>query len=171
MNLKNYINTIENFPKNGIKFKDISPLLADGEALYYTISEMAQLCKDVDIIVGPDARGFLFGTPVAAFLKKPFIMVRKPGKLPGKVVSYDYILEYGKNTLEIQNNLVKKGQKAVIIDDLLATGGTVEAIIKLLEHQGVEVIKVVVLMELIDLKGREKLNVPVNSLITYKNEE
>ncbi|WP_406613819.1 adenine phosphoribosyltransferase [Mycoplasma corogypsi] len=167
MDIKNLIRDVPNFPKEGIIFKDISPLLADGEALHYTIEQIAKHCKDADIIVGPDARGFLFGTPAASVLKKPFIMVRKPNKLPGKVISMNYDLEYGSNTLEIQEGFVKAGQKAVIVDDVLATGGTTKAIIKLLESQGVIVTKVIVLLELNQLGGRELLgkDVEVVSLI------
>ncbi|ADE19660.1 adenine phosphoribosyltransferase [Mycoplasma crocodyli] len=170
MNLKQYIREVNDFPKKGIIFQDISPLLANGEALNYTITTMANICKDVDIIVGPDARGFLFGTPVAAFLKKPFIMVRKPNKLPGEVVSMNYDLEYGSNTLEIQKGFVKKGQTVAIVDDVLATGGTTKAIIKLLESQGAIVKKIVLLMELEFLNGRELFNknIEINSLIKVK---
>ncbi|MDC8917861.1 adenine phosphoribosyltransferase [Metamycoplasma hyosynoviae] len=165
MDLKKYIRTVKDFPKPGISFKDISLLLANGEALHYTIEKMADLAKDADIIVGPDARGFLFGTPVAAKLKKPFIMVRKKGKLPGDVVSCDYGLEYGRNVLELQKGVTKPGQKAVIIDDVLATGGTLEAIIKLLESEKVEVSKIIVLMELEGFDARKRLKCDVENLI------
>ncbi|VEU75528.1 adenine phosphoribosyltransferase (APRT) [Mycoplasmopsis maculosa] len=168
MKLENYIRDISNFPKKGIIFKDISPLLANGDALNYTIVKMAELAKDVDIIVGPDARGFLFGTPTAAFLKKPFIMVRKPGKLPGEVISRAYGLEYGNDVLQIQKGFIKKGQTVAIIDDVLATGGTTRAIVQLLEEQGAIVKKVIVLMELAELNGRKFLeedNIIVETLI------
>lgn len=158
IDIQAYIRDIPNFPKEGILFKDISPLLASGEVLNYTINQMAAECNEADIIIGPDARGFLFGTPIAAQLKKPFVMVRKPGKLPGEVVSIDYGKEYGQDRLEIQTGFIKSGQKAVIVDDVLATGGTLNAIIELLKSQGVEVIKVIMLMELTELKGREKIN-------------
>lgn len=157
MNIKNLIKDVKDFPKPGIIFKDISPLLADGEALHWTINEIAKHCNDADIIVGPDARGFLFGTPTAAVLKKPFIMVRKPHKLPGEVIQMNYDLEYGSNTLELQKGYVKEGQKAVIVDDVLATGGTTKAIIKLLQSQGAIVEKVIVLLELTELNGRKLL--------------
>ncbi|MBU4692176.1 adenine phosphoribosyltransferase [Mycoplasma zalophi] len=169
--LKKLIRTVKDFPTEGILFKDISYLLADGEALNYTINEMAKFTEDADIIVGPDARGFLFGTPVAAITKKPFIMVRKQGKLPGPVISCDYGLEYGRNVLEIQEGITKKGQKAVIIDDVLATGGTLEAIIKLLKREGVEVLRIIVLMELDGFDSHQRLNVPIESLITIKQGE
>ncbi|MDD1375056.1 adenine phosphoribosyltransferase [Metamycoplasma hyosynoviae] len=165
MDLKKYIRTVKDFPKPGISFKDISLLLANGEALHYAIEKMADLAKDADIIVGPDARGFLFGTPVAAKLKKPFIMVRKKGKLPGDVVSCDYGLEYGRNVLELQKGVTKPGQKAVIIDDVLATGGTLEAIIKLLESEKVDVSKIIVLMELEGFNARKRLKCDVENLI------
>lgn len=168
MNLEKYIRNVPNFPKQGIMFKDISPLLANGVALNYTIMEMSKIAQDCDIIVGPDARGFLFGTPVAAFLKKPFIMVRKPGKLPGKVISKSYDLEYGNNVLQIQEGFVKKGQTVAIVDDVLATGGTTKAIVKLLEELGAKVKKVILLLELTDLKGRDKFKgtgIEVYSLI------
>ncbi|OYD27036.1 adenine phosphoribosyltransferase [Mycoplasma testudineum] len=168
MDLKKYIKDVPDFPSKGIIFKDISPLLANGKALNYTIKQIAEMAKDADIIVGPDARGFLFGTPVAAFLEKPFIMVRKAGKLPGEVIRKNYALEYGKNILELQKGYVKAGQKAVIIDDVLATGGTLNAIIDLLTSQGVSVIKIIVLMELAFLEGRKILNAPVESLITVE---
>ncbi|WP_434336728.1 adenine phosphoribosyltransferase [Mesomycoplasma conjunctivae] len=164
--LENYIRDVPNFPKEGILFKDISPLLADGHALNYTIVEMANLVKDADVIVGPDARGFLFGTPTAAFLSKPFIMVRKAGKLPGEVERYSYDLEYGSAVLEIQKNMIKPGQKVAIVDDVLATGGTLKAIVKMVEDQGAVVSKVVFLLELEALNGRELLkNYDVSSLI------
>ncbi|WP_036463959.1 adenine phosphoribosyltransferase [Mycoplasmopsis sturni] len=167
MDIKNLIRDVQDFPKKGIVFKDISPLLANGEALSYTIDQIASHCEDADVIVGPDARGFLFGTPTAAKLKKPFIMVRKPKKLPGEVVSMSYDLEYGSNTLELQKGFIKPGQKAVIVDDVLATGGTTKAIIKLLESQGATVSKVIVLLELSELNGRELLetNAEVISLV------
>lgn len=167
MQLEKYIRNVKDFPTKGIDFKDISPLLGNGEALRYTIEKMANLAQDCDIIVGPDARGFLFGTPTATLLKKPFIMVRKPGKLPGEVVSMKYDLEYGKNVLEIQKGFVKPGQTAAIVDDVLATGGTTNAIIKLLESQGVIVKKIILLLELEALNGRSKFprSIEVHSLI------
>lgn len=165
MDLKKYIRTVDDFPQKGVKFKDISLLLANGQALHYTIDEMTKLAEGADIIVGPDARGFLFGTPVAAKLSKPFIMVRKKGKLPGEVISCDYGLEYGRNILEIQKGLVKPGQKAVIVDDVLATGGTLEAITKLLTEQGVIISRIIVLMELDGFNSHERLPYDIKSLI------
>ncbi|UWD34084.1 adenine phosphoribosyltransferase [Mesomycoplasma molare] len=166
MELNKYIRDVQDFPKKGILFKDISPLLANGKVLRFVIDKMVELSKEADIIIGPDARGFLFGTPVAAMLQKPFIMVRKPNKLPGEVISMEYNLEYGTNKLEVQKGMIKEGQKAIIIDDVLATGGTTKAIIKLVESQGAKVEKVVLLMELENLKGRDMLSpYKVESLI------
>lgn len=156
MNLNNYIDDIKDFPTKGIIFKDISPLLANGEALHYTVEKMSELAKDADVIVGPDARGFLFGTPVAAKLKKPFVMVRKAKKLPGKVIQKKYDLEYGSNILEMQEGRIKPGQKVAIIDDVLATGGTMRAIIDLIESQGAKVIKIIFLLELSEFNSVEK---------------
>ncbi len=168
MNLKQYIRDVENFPKEGILFRDISPLLANGEALSESIDVIGEFCKDADVIVGPDARGFIFGTPVAARLKKPFVMVRKPGKLPGKIMSESYDLEYGSNVLEIQEGMIKPGQKVVIVDDLMATGGTTKAIIDLLHKVGAEVLRVVVLIELEELRGTDKIgNTELVSILKY----
>ncbi len=167
MNLNKYITNIPNFPEQGINFKDISPLLANGEALNYSVMKMVDLSKEADIILGPDARGFLFGTPVAAILSKPFVMVRKQKKLPGEVIQKEYLLEYGKkNILEIQANRIKHGQKVIIIDDVLATGGTTSAIIDLVKSQGGDVIKIIFLLELINLEGAKKFDgIEVVSLI------
>ncbi|MBZ4195185.1 adenine phosphoribosyltransferase [Mycoplasma tauri] len=157
MDLKKFIRDVNDFPKPGVLFKDISPLLANGQALHKTIELISEEAKDVDVIVGPDARGFLFGTPTAAKLSKPFIMVRKPGKLPGKVISKSYDLEYGNNILQIQDGFIKPGQTVAIVDDVLATGGTLKAIIKLLKDQGAIVKKVILLLELEQLNGRDFL--------------
>lgn len=166
MDLKKFVDDIHDFPTKGIIFKDISPLLANGQALNYTIETMSTYAKEADIIVGPDARGFLFGTPVAAFLKKPFVMVRKAKKLPGDVIQKEYDFEYGKNVLEIQKGRIKPGDKVVVVDDVLATGGTTKAIIDLIESQGAKVIKLIFLLELVNLKGSEKYkNMDVISLI------
>ncbi len=166
MDLKKYIDDVKDFPSPGINFKDISPLLANGEALNYTVNKMAEYAKDADVIVGPDARGFLFGTPVAAMLKKPFVMVRKAKKLPGEVIRQEYKYEYSSNILEMQKNRIFPGQKVVVIDDILATGGTTKAIIDLIESQGAKVQRVIFLLELIDLHGAEKYKgIDVVSLI------
>ena len=170
MELKNYIAAIKDFPKEGILFRDMTPLLQDSEALKCALDKLAEFAKSVnaDVIVGPEARGFIFGTPVAYKLNIGFVPVRKPGKLPRKVRSFEYDLEYGSNTLCIHEDAIKKGQKVVIIDDLLATGGTVQAAIKLIESLGGEVVGCAFLMELDDLNGREILKgYKVESLLHY----
>lgn len=166
MDLIKYIDHIKDFPEKGIDFKDISPLLANGEALNYTVNKMAEYAKDADVIVGPDARGFLFGTPVATILKKPFVMIRKAKKLPGEVIRKEYQYEYSSNVLEMQKNRIFPGQKVVVIDDILATGGTTKAIIDLIQSQGAIVQRVIFLLELTNLKGKEKYKgIEVVSLI------
>lgn len=166
MELEKFIDDIKDFPENGINFKDISPLLANGEALNYTVNKMVEYAKDADVIVGPDARGFLFGTPVASILKKPYVMVRKKGKLPGEVIRKEYQYEYSSGILEMQKNRIFPGQKVVIIDDILATGGTTKAIVDLIESQGATVQRVIFLLELVNLKGFEKYHgIEVISLI------
>ena len=170
MDLKQTVRVIENFPKEGISFKDITTLLQNGEALKFAIDEIiADLKdKDVDLIVGPEARGFLMGTPVAYGMGVGFVPVRKPGKLPWEVESLEYDLEYGSNILEIHKDAIKPGQKVAIVDDLLATGGTMEAAAKLIEKLGGEVVSMQFLIELEDLEGRAKLaKYDVNSLIKY----
>ena len=170
MDLNKYIATIEGFPKEGISFKDMTPLLQNKEAFNYTISKFAEFAKEVgaDVVVGPEARGFIFGTPVAFALNIGFVPVRKPGKLPRKTVDYNYDLEYGSNTLCMHADAITKGQKVIIIDDLLATGGTVEAAIKLIEQLGGEVVGLAFLIELDALKGREKLKgYKVFNLLNY----
>ena len=170
MDLKQTVRVIENFPKEGISFKDITTLLQNGEALKFAIDEIiADLKdKDVDLIVGPEARGFLMGTPVAYGMGVGFVPVRKPGKLPWEVESFEYDLEYGSNILEIHKDAIKPGQKVAIVDDLLATGGTMEAAAELIEKLGGEVVSLQFLIELEDVDGREKLTkYNVNSLIKY----
>lgn len=170
MDFKKYIANVPDFPKEGILFRDITPLMQDGEALRFTMEKLGEYAKEkgADIIVGPEARGFLFGTPVAAMIGKGFVPVRKPGKLPRETVEFEYDLEYGSSKLCIHKDAIKKGQKVVIIDDLLATGGTVEAAIKLIELLGGEVVGCAFLIELKDLDGRSKLkNYDILSLITY----
>ena len=170
MDLKQTVRVIEDFPKEGISFNDITTLLQDGKALKFAINEIiADLKdKDVDLIVGPEARGFLMGTPVAYGMGVGFIPVRKPGKLPWEIESYEYDLEYGSNKLEIHKDAIKPGQKVAIVDDLLATGGTMEAAAKLIEKLGGEVVSMQFLIELEDLDGRAKLaKYNVNSLIKY----
>lgn len=170
MDLKQTVRVIEDFPKEGISFKDITTLLQDGKALKFAIDEIIEDLKDkkIDLIVGPEARGFLMGTPVAYGMGIGFVPVRKPGKLPWEVEGYEYDLEYGSNRLEIHKDAIKPGQRVAIVDDLLATGGTMEAAAKLIEKLGGEVVSMQFLIELEDLDGRAKLaKYNVNSLIKY----
>lgn len=172
MDLKSKIREIEGFPKEGISFKDITTLLKDGEAFKYLVNELSDQLKDlnVDLIVGPEARGFLVGTPVAYNLGVGFIPIRKPGKLPAETISYEYELEYGVDSLQIHKDSIKPGQRIAIVDDLLATGGTVLATAKLIEELGGEVVSINFLIELNLLKGREVLNgYKVHSLIQYED--
>ena len=170
MDLKQTVREIKDFPKEGIDFKDITTLLQDGKALKFAIDEFIADLKDknVDIIVGPEARGFLMGTPVAYGMGIGFVPVRKPGKLPWEVESFEYDLEYGSNILQMHNDAIKPGQRVAIVDDLLATGGTMASAAKLIEKLGGEVVSMQFLIELEDLNGREKLSkYNVNSLIKY----
>lgn len=170
INYKDYIATVEGFPKEGISFKDITPLMQNGEVFKSACQEMAKFAKEINatIIVGPESRGFIFGCPVAYNLGIGFVPIRKPGKLPREVVTKDYALEYGTNTLCMHADAVKKGDRVIIIDDLLATGGTVKATIDLVEQLGATVVGAAFLIELEDLKGREKLgNIPVKVLMKY----
>ena len=170
MNLKDYVATIMDYPKKGIVFRDITPLMGDGAAYRYACDKITAFAKEeqATMIVGPEARGFIFGCPVATNLKIGFAPIRKPGKLPRETIFEEYTLEYGTNTLCIHADALKKGDKVVIIDDLLATGGTVKATINLCERLGAEVVGVACLIELLDLKGRDLLKqYDVLSLMTY----
>ena len=170
MDLKEKIRVIEGFPKEGISFKDITTLVADGEAFKESIDRIAEHLRDknVDVILGPEARGFIFGVPVAYALGVGFVPVRKKGKLPAETVSVEYSLEYGVDVLEIHKDAIKKGQKVAIVDDLLATGGTVEAVAKLVEKVGAEVVELDFAIELTELKGRDKLEgYEIMSLVQY----
>lgn len=171
MNLKDKIRVIEDFPKEGISFKDITTLIGDGEGLKASINEMVDYLKDknIDIVVGPEARGFIFGVPVAYALGVGFVPVRKKGKLPGETVSVEYELEYGTDTLQIHKDAIKKGQRVAIVDDLLATGGTIEAVAKLITEAGGEVVSLDFLIELTGLNGRDKLkDYDVKSFVQYE---
>ena len=173
MDLKNYIASVQDFPKEGILFRDITPLMADGEAFHYACNELTEFAKEVGatVVVGPESRGFIFGCPVAHALKIGFIPVRKPGKLPRETVSMKYDLEYGSNELHMHSDSIKKGDKVLIVDDLLATGGTVDATIKLIEKMGGEVVGCGFLIELVDLKGRDLLKgYNVKALMQYEGE-
>jgi adenine phosphoribosyltransferase len=160
MDLKEVLRHVPDFPSKGIDFIDITTVLQDHEALRQSINEMMELVNelgDFDIIVGPESRGFIFGVPLAYAMDKGFVPIRKKGKLPYKTVGIEYQLEYGTGVLEIHEDAVKPGQKVVIIDDLLATGGTTEANIKLVEKLGGQVMGLVFFIELGFLKGRERL--------------
>lgn len=172
-NLETYIKTIPDFPKPGIMFRDVTSVLDDAEGFQIAINELEKLLEgvDVDLIAGVESRGFIFGAPLAFNMKKAFIPIRKKGKLPRKTIEESYDLEYGQATIEIHDDAVKPGQKVVLLDDLLATGGTLEAAAKLIERLGGEVVKVVSLIELVDLKGREKLSkYDVGSIVQYEGE-
>jgi len=169
-NMEDYVVTIPDFPEPGIMFRDITSVLQDADGLHMAIDKMQKEVADVDcdLILGPESRGFIFGVPVAYNLHKPFIPVRKKGKLPRETVSVKYDLEYGQAELEIHKDAIQPGQKVVIIDDLIATGGTLEAIIQLVEKLGGVVTKIVVLMELEGLHGRENLKgYELGSIIKY----
>ena len=168
--IEDYVRSIPDFPEPGIIFRDITSVLQDADGLQLAIDSMQDCLKDtdVDVIVGTESRGFIFGVPIAYNLHKPFVPIRKKGKLPRKTVSVSYDLEYGSAEIEMHKDSIKPGQKVVIVDDLIATGGTIEAAIKLVEQLGGEVVKVVFLMELAGLKGRERLNgYDVASVICY----
>lgn len=170
MNLKNHISTIENFPKEGIVFRDVNTLLDNADALKYTIDKFIDYANEIGAtkIVGPEARGFLFGMPVAYATHCPFVPVRKPGKLPRKTIETSYDLEYGSNTLCMHEDSIKKGDKVLITDDLLATGGTIAATINLVEQLGGEVVGLAFVIELDDLNGRDKFKgYDVLSLVHY----
>ncbi len=170
MDLRQKVRVIENFPKEGISFKDITTLISDGEALRLSVDKMAEFFKDknVDLVVGPEARGFIFGVPVAYALGAGFVPVRKPGKLPADTVRVEYDLEYGSDILEIHKDAIKPGSRVAIVDDLLATGGTIAAVTKLVEQVGGEVVGLSFAIELEELKGREKLkDYEVMSLLEY----
>lgn len=169
--LEDYVVSIPDFPEEGIIFRDITSVLQDAEGLRLAIGTMQDLVKDLtyDVVVGAESRGFIFGTPIAYNQNKPFILIRKKGKLPRETVSIDYELEYGTATIEMHKDSIQKGQKVLIVDDLIATGGTTKAMIDLVEQLGGEVVGVVVLMELAGLKGREKLGgYRLDSAIRYE---
>ncbi len=169
--IEEYVRSIPDFPEPGIIFRDVTTILQDADGLHLAIDRLLEFLKDVefDLVVGPESRGFIFGVPVAYEMHKGFVPVRKPGKLPCETVSVDYDLEYGSAQLQMHKDAVKPGQKVVIVDDLMATGGTTEAIVKLVEKLGGTVVKVCFVMELAGLKGREKLKgLDVDSVIIYE---
>jgi len=168
--LKKHIRAIPDFPQSGILFRDITTLLKNKEAFREAIDVMADLIrgKKVDLILGVESRGFIFAAPIAYNLGLPLNLIRKPGKLPAETISESYSLEYGENTIELHKDAIRKGDKVVICDDLLATGGTAMASAHLVEKFGGEVSLLLFLIELTDLNGREKLkNYPVESVVKY----
>lgn len=170
--VEDYVRTIPDFPEKGIMFRDITSVLQDAEGLHLAIDEMQKLCgnpDDFDVVVGLESRGFIFGMPIAYNLHKPFVLVRKKGKLPCETVEQTYDLEYGQATIEMHKDSIRPGQRVIVVDDLIATGGTVAAAIKLIEKLGGNVDRAVFLMELAGLNGREKLKgYDVESVISYE---
>ena len=169
--LEDYVRSIPDFPEPGIIFRDVTSVLQEADGLQLSINGIMDKLKDVDfdVVVGPESRGFIFGVPVAYSMKKAFVPVRKKGKLPCETISMEYDIEYGSAVIEMHKDSIKPGQKVVIIDDLIATGGTIEAITKLVEQLGGEVVKIVFLMELAGLDGRKKLaKYDVESVIRYE---
>jgi adenine phosphoribosyltransferase len=171
MDLKDHIRGIPDFPKPGILFYDISTLLRNADAWQVAMGRLANCVRAYHptVLAGIESRGFLLAAPLALKLGCGFVMLRKPGKLPGATIGLDYDLEYGKDRIEIQADAVSPGARVVVVDDLLATGGTMSAGVKLLQNVGAEVVAVAALIELTFLHGREKLNVPVEALIKYDN--
>ena len=169
--LEEYVRSIPDFPEPGIIFRDVTSILQDADGLHMAVDSLIDMVKDLDydLVIGPESRGFIFGVPVAYAAHKGFVPVRKKGKLPCKTVSMKYDLEYGSAEVEMHEDSIKPGQKVVIIDDLIATGGTMEAICKLIESLGGEVVRICFVMELAGLEGRKKLkDYPVESLIVYE---
>ena len=169
--IEEYVRNIPDFPEKGIIFRDVSTVLQDAEGLKLAIDSMIRLLDGVefDVVVGTESRGFIFGVPIAYALGKPFVPVRKRGKLPCETIAAKYDLEYGSAEIEMHKDSIVPGQRAILVDDLIATGGTVEACISLIEQLGGEVVKIIFLMELAGLKGRDKLGkYDVASVITYE---
>lgn len=169
--LRRLIRDIPDFPKPGILFRDIAPLLADASGLALAVELMANPYrgKGIDLVVGAESRGFIFGTAVACCLSAGFVIVRKPGKLPHKRIAKSYDLEYGKDTLEMHADAIVKGQRVLIVDDLLATGGTMRACCDLVNELGGQIAGIAVMIELADLRGREKLRpYDIHSVVRYE---
>jgi adenine phosphoribosyltransferase len=170
MDLKKYIADIKDFPIKGILFRDITPLMNDGPAFAHASNLMVEYAKakKADVVVGPESRGFIFGCPVSYALNIGFVPVRKPGKLPRATIEVAYDLEYGKNTLCLHKDAIKPGQRVLVVDDLLATGGTIQATIELVEKLGGVVVGCAFLIELVDLNGRDKIkNYDILTLLKY----
>ena len=169
--VEDYVVSIPDFPEPGIIFRDVTSVIQDADGLQLAIDEMQKLLEGVefDVLAGAESRGFIFGMPIAYNMKKPFVLVRKKGKLPRETVEMSYDLEYGSATIEMHKDSIKPGQKVVIVDDLIATGGTIEAAAKLVEQLGGEVVKIIFLMELAGLEGRKKLEkYDVASVVCYE---
>lgn len=169
--LEDYVTSIPDFPEPGIIFRDVTSILQDPEGLHLAIADLCAMVKglDYDVVVGPESRGFIFGMPVAYIEHKSFIPVRKKGKLPRETITEMYDLEYGSAEIEMHKDAIRPGDKVVIIDDLIATGGTTEAIIRLVERLGGQVVKICFIMELAGLNGRDKLaGYEVESAIVYE---
>ena len=169
--LEDYVRSIPDFPEPGIIFRDVTTVIQDPDGLKLAVDKLQEMVQDVDydVVVGPESRGFIFGVPVAYYMHKSFVPVRKKGKLPCETIEMEYDLEYGTAVIEIHKDAIKPGQKVVIVDDLIATGGTTEAIIKLVEALGGKVVKICFLMELAGLKGREKLSgYDVDAAVVYE---
>ena len=169
VSLKNLIEAHKDFPKEDILFRDVLPILRNPEIFFSLIGEMSELeiCKSADAILAIDARGFLFGSPLAFQSSKPLVVARKPGKLPGELITNTYELEYGTNSLSIQKDSINDYKSFLIVDDLLATGGTVECVSKLLYSQNKKITGLIIVVELPELNGRSKFDFPVVSKITY----
>ena len=170
MDLKDKIRNIQDFPQEGVLFRDITTLLKDAEGMKEAIDQMTAKLEgvDFDLVLGPESRGFIFGMPVAYNMSKGFVPVRKAGKLPAEVVSKEYALEYGTATIEIHKDAIQPGQKVVIVDDLMATGGTAKAIVEMVEEMGGEVAALLFLIELDFLEGRKVLpDYKIDSVIHY----
>ena len=169
MDLRDYIRSIENFPRDGISFKDITPLLADPEAFENAVGHMAKIAATLepDIVVSIESRGFIFGAPISLRLGVPFVPIRKEGKLPHTTNRLSYDLEYGTDVIEIHRDAITPGQKVVLVDDIIATGGTAEAALDLVESMGAEVVGVCVLMEITKLRTGQNLDDKILSVMKY----
>ena len=169
--LEEYVRSIPDFPEPGIIFRDVTSILQDADGLHMAVDSLIDMVKDLDydLVIGPESRGFIFGVPVAYAQHKGFVPVRKKGKLPCETIAMEYDLEYGQATIEMHKDAIRPGQKVIIVDDLIATGGTTEAIVKLIGQLGGQVVKICFVMELAGLKGREHLKgYDVDSAIIYE---
>ena len=169
--LEEYVRSIPDFPEPGIIFRDVTSILQDADGLHMAVDSLIDMVKDLDydLVIGPESRGFIFGVPVAYAQHKGFVPVRKKGKLPCETIAMEYDLEYGQATIEMHKDAIRPGQKVIIVDDLIATGGTTEAIVKLIEQLGGQVVKICFVLELAGLKGREHLKgYDVDSAIIYE---